>query len=291
VHTQTIEVRFGVMVNGRVAEVKAAAVHAILALDEAHGHLVNARVVAVPLPSERWNHLLDQFESKAGAPKTAPGGPLAEVGEHADRFARDLFVAAAAFLAAEANDLEDRISLLTDDRQHEEIRERLDNIADRVGNTADALIGRVDDGTWQEFSDNVVPSGSGTAHLDETRHLARPSQMHAVSRTAWPAAAGSVGVVITIFVDNLRRNASLTIAIMVAATLLVGLGLLLGATWTTQALQPRLRRQAEERRKLNEEWAAIRTTRHQQGECPRCASPLSEQDWHFAPTAMDEMEC
>ncbi len=48
---------------------------------------------------------------------------------------------------------------------------------------------------------------------------------------------------------------------LLVAVLLVCLGLLLGATWTIQAMQYRLRRQAEERRRLNAEWAALRTAR------------------------------
>jgi sulfite exporter TauE/SafE len=49
-----------------------------------------------------------------------------------------------------------------------------------------------------------------------------------------------------------------TIEVLVGV-LLVCLGLLLGTSWTVQALQPRLRRQAEERRRLNEEWSVVRT--------------------------------
>jgi hypothetical protein len=293
VDTQAIEARFGVMANGRVAEVNAAAVHAVLALNEAHDHLVNARVVAVPLPSERWNRLLSQFGSKAAAPEAAPAGPLSEVGERADRFARDLFVAAAAFLAAEANDLEDRISLLAGDHRQEEIRARLDDIGVEVGDAADALIGRVEDGTWRELSANV-PSGSGSSPLDpspqdKARQPTCSRHMPSVGRTAaWSAAAGSTGVVITIFAENLRRNAPQSMVILVVAVLLVCLGLLLGASWTTQALQPKLRHQAEERRRLNEEWQAIHDARQQRDECPRCASPLSERDWRFAPTVVEE---
>jgi PAS domain S-box-containing protein len=152
VDNQAIEARFGVMVNGCVAVVNVTAVHAILALDEAHGYLVNARVVAAAPPSERWYRLLDQFRSQATIPPFAPTGPLSQIDEHAGRVARDLFVAAAAFLAAEAGDLDDRISLLTDDRQQEQLRVRLDDIANTVGDVADTLIGRVEDGTWQDFS-------------------------------------------------------------------------------------------------------------------------------------------
>jgi hypothetical protein len=68
---------------------------------------------------------------------------------------------------------------------------------------------------------------------------------------------------------------------LLIGVLLVCLGLLLGTTWTIQALQPKLRRQAEERRRLNKEWSAVHTARRQRGECPRCGSALSEWDWYF----------
>ncbi|MGH3899371.1 MAG: hypothetical protein ACRDTA_14245 [Pseudonocardiaceae bacterium] len=63
---------------------------------------------------------------------------------------------------------------------------------------------------------------------------------------------------------------------VLGALLLLCLGLLLGASWTIQAVQPKLRRQAVERRRLNEEWSAVRTARRQREKCPRCAGPLSE---------------
>jgi cell division protein FtsL len=83
----------------------------------------------------------------------------------------------------------------------------------------------------------------------------------------------------------LQATASLQV---VVAALLVCFGLLLGASWTTQALQSRLRQQAEERRRLNEEWSAVRTARRQRGECPRCRSPSSERDWHHAPEIVND---
>ncbi|HVE96345.1 MAG TPA: hypothetical protein VNA67_05115 [Pseudonocardiaceae bacterium] len=73
----------------------------------------------------------------------------------------------------------------------------------------------------------------------------------------------------------------MTIEIL-GAVILVCLGLLLGASWTIQAVQPKLRRQAEERRRLNEEWLAVRTARQQQDECPHCATSLIERDWYYA---------
>ncbi|HZA15644.1 MAG TPA: hypothetical protein VE645_01895 [Pseudonocardiaceae bacterium] len=77
--------------------------------------------------------------------------------------------------------------------------------------------------------------------------------------------------------------------VALGAVLLVCLGLLLGTSWTTQALQPKLRHQAEERRRLNEEWSAVRTARRQRGKCPRCDSALSEQDWYIAPTLIEDL--
>ncbi len=75
--------------------------------------------------------------------------------------------------------------------------------------------------------------------------------------------------------------------VLLGAALLVCLGLLLGATWTAQALQARLRRQAEERRRLNEEWAAVRITRGHEEECPHCGYLLTEQDWYLEPTLVE----
>ncbi len=88
--------------------------------------------------------------------------------------------------------------------------------------------------------------------------------------------------------DAPQSAVTLQASAWLGAVLMVCFGLMLGATWTTQALQPRLRRQAEERRRLNEEWSAVRTARRQRGECPRCASPLSERDWYFAPTPVED---
>jgi uncharacterized protein YneF (UPF0154 family) len=75
---------------------------------------------------------------------------------------------------------------------------------------------------------------------------------------------------------------------VLGAVLLICLGLLLGTTWTIQVFQSKLQRQAEERRRLNEEWLALRTTYLQRGRCPRCGTPLAEQGWWFAPTTVKE---
>lgn len=77
---------------------------------------------------------------------------------------------------------------------------------------------------------------------------------------------------------------------LLLALLLVCLGLLLGATWTTRALAPKRRQAAEERRRLSAEWSAVRTARRQRTECPRCSSLLSERDWHYscAPTLAED---
>jgi hypothetical protein len=76
--------------------------------------------------------------------------------------------------------------------------------------------------------------------------------------------------------------------ILPSAALLIFMGLLLGWAWTTQAMQPRLDQQAEERRRLNAEWKAVRTARRQHGKCPRCASPLSDDDWYYAPVLVED---
>jgi hypothetical protein len=59
--------------------------------------------------------------------------------------------------------------------------------------------------------------------------------------------------------------------------ILISLGLLMGWFWwfwTNRTLQPKLRQQAEERRRLNEEWAALRAAHRQQGQ------ELADDDLH-----------
>jgi hypothetical protein len=51
------------------------------------------------------------------------------------------------------------------------------------------------------------------------------------------------------------------------------LGPSLGMTWTLQALQPKLRQQAEEGHRLDEAWLAVHSSRQQRGKCPHCMSP------------------
>lgn len=76
---------------------------------------------------------------------------------------------------------------------------------------------------------------------------------------------------------------------VLSAILLVCLGVLLGATWTIQVLQPKLRRQAERRRRLNEEWSAVRAARRQRRGCPRCGVLLTERDWYLAPALVEDL--
>jgi sulfite exporter TauE/SafE len=66
---------------------------------------------------------------------------------------------------------------------------------------------------------------------------------------------------------------------VLSSVLLICLGLLIGSTWTIQALQPKLGREAEERRRLNEEWVAVRTASWQRSHCPRCGIALGERHW------------
>ncbi len=57
------------------------------------------------------------------------------------------------------------------------------------------------------------------------------------------------------------------ITLVMGGLVLIGLGVLLGSTWTTQALEGRFRHQAAERRQLNEEWQAVRAFRAQHIRC------------------------
>jgi hypothetical protein len=69
--------------------------------------------------------------------------------------------------------------------------------------------------------------------------------------------------------------------ILLGAVFLICFGVLLGATWTTQSILPKLRQQAEERRRLNEEWLAVRAARRQ------LAEDSSEDDLHGGVAVVD----
>jgi hypothetical protein len=280
-NTPARQARFGVLVNGCVAHVRAISVHAVLALDEAHDHLVTARVVAVSLPSQRWHHLLDHLSSEVFPPESPPAGSGPDNDEHTDRFAHGLFTAAAAFLAAEANDLEDRIPLLGDEHHTKEIRERLQHIADQVGQTTDALIEELENRTWRQLP--KIRSQASDPSPPELTPPPTPGSRPTLAKMVLPMAAGSLGVVIAIIVDNLRRNAPLTMVIITSAGLLICLGLLLGGSWTRQALRADYRLRAEQRRQLSEQWQALRAAHHH-NRCPRCTSPLSPYDPDHEPT-------
>ncbi|MGH3870605.1 MAG: hypothetical protein ACRDSR_03655 [Pseudonocardiaceae bacterium] len=126
-----------------------------------------------------------------------------------------------------------------------------------------------------QLSTNHSARSVATRHADEEGegdHVDIPPERDAPPRSPavapWPGSETSW-----------RSPPQCTVDLMVlGAILLVCLGLLLGSTWTVEALQPKLRRQAEERRRLNEEWSAIRMARQRRGVCPRCRSPLSERD-------------
>jgi hypothetical protein len=65
-------------------------------------------------------------------------------------------------------------------------------------------------------------------------------------------------------------------ALILLACLCVGM--LLGTTFTVQAIRPEFRRQARERRRLNAEWQAIQQAEQliQPTRCPRCGHLVAQ---------------
>lgn len=76
--------------------------------------------------------------------------------------------------------------------------------------------------------------------------------------------------------------------ILVGSVLLVCLGMLVGASWTSQVLQPKLHQQAEQRRQLNEEWRVLRAAWAARESCPRCANPLPTREWYAVSTLVED---
>lgn len=64
------------------------------------------------------------------------------------------------------------------------------------------------------------------------------------------------------------------ITLLVVGLVLIGVGALIGSSWTVQALEGRFRQHAAERRRLNEEWRALRAYRAQQRRCVDCADDM-----------------
>lgn len=64
-----------------------------------------------------------------------------------------------------------------------------------------------------------------------------------------------------------RHTTEITVSLVVGALLLVCFGLLLGAAWATQVLHHQHKLLAEERRRLNEQWLAIRAAQRHHRKC------------------------
>lgn len=170
------------LTNRFLTAMNVTAFDAILALDEAHRYLVLAGIEsAAPAPSGQWNRLLAQLSLKAelleSSQSPAHFSAHADLAEddrgRTDRVACDLFIAAAAFLAAEANDLEDRIELLPDEHREkgvffrscgakvilrgEELTPvRLSDVVDEVGHTASTFINWIEQGEWRQYTDRAA---------------------------------------------------------------------------------------------------------------------------------------
>lgn len=80
--------------------------------------------------------------------------------------------------------------------------------------------------------------------------------------------------------------------LLVGAVVLLCLGGLVGASWTTQIMGGLSRRHAVERRSLNDGWRALQAAKRNRGEpvyCARCHRELSESSWLLvAPGTNDE---
>lgn len=81
--------------------------------------------------------------------------------------------------------------------------------------------------------------------------------------------------------------------LVAGAVVLVCLGGLVGATWTTQIMGNVSRRHAAQRRSLNDGWLALEDARRARGEsayCARCHLELSESSWRLVSQALNEEE-
>ena len=148
--------------------IDAVGVHAVMALNQAHGHLAKARFVASPPPSDRWYRLLEQLERDIPDLDRVSTNSYDSNAANVSEQVCELLVCAAAFFSAETSDLEDQVALLPEDPEHKTLRARLTSIANQAGHTADALLEHAEDGAWQELLDlrsssNIAEAILGTA--------------------------------------------------------------------------------------------------------------------------------
>ncbi|MGH7278597.1 MAG: hypothetical protein ACREJG_07900 [Candidatus Rokuibacteriota bacterium] len=85
----------------------------------------------------------------------------------------------------------------------------------------------------------------------------------------------------------------MTALLAVGAVVMICIGGLVGASWTTQVMASVSRRHAAERRNLNDGWRALEEARQARGEpafCARCHQKLSESSWLLvvSPAMTDE---
>lgn len=169
--------------------IDAVGIHAVMALNQAHGHLVKARVVTGPPPSDKWYRLLGQLERDLPSTERLSASSCDNNTANVGQQVCELLVGTAAFFASEASDLEDQIALLPDDPEHKTLRARLTSIANQAGYTADALLDHAEDGAWQELLDlhdsrNIAEAVLGNGE----RKTANTTSRHVASL----AIAGSV---------------------------------------------------------------------------------------------------
>jgi hypothetical protein len=202
---------------GLLAEVDALAFPAVIALNEAHGILVNAGAVTRPPPSDQWYRLIEQLtEHRRLSGETSMPSFAGDDAADLKQGKRRLYVGAAAFLVAEAHHLEDHCAALADNAAQTAIR-GLSQIADQARAAADALLQRA-----ERMSDSLPPPSSpGRSWLSVTQILPTTAGSRRRSIRPWFITAGLVAFVTVYGLVKIFTIASLSRDLIVALPFVV----------------------------------------------------------------------
>lgn len=199
-------------VYGALATVDAFALPAIFALNEAHGILVKAGAAIKPPPSDKWYRLIEQLIQREDS---------ADLTQHERR----LFVGAAAFLAAEAGDLEDHCAALSDDAAAQNY---LSSIADQVRDAVNTLLQHAEHLEKRPIEPSSQPPVS-TSQIGATNGKR--------SAAPWFIAAGLVTLATLYGLVNTFTTPSWPHGLIIAITFVI-ISLALVLNWYRQARQP-----------------------------------------------------